>query len=132
MTRDAQHPVFVVGMGIAADDLTAAQRRTIRSAHLLVGGQRHLDRFADLPIEKLTIAGDLSNVMAAIRADLGRRRIVVLASGDPLLFGIGARIAREIGPEAVTVLPNVSAVAAAFARIGRPWGQARIVSLHGR
>jgi precorrin-6Y C5,15-methyltransferase (decarboxylating) len=61
-----------------------------------------------------------------------RRRVVVLASGDPLLFGIGARMVAAIGKDRVVVLPNVSSIAAAFARIRQPWDSARMVSLHGR
>ena len=51
--------------------------------------------------------------------------------GDPLCYGIGARLIAELGPDAVTVHPNISAMAAAFARIKEPWGHARLVSLHG-
>jgi precorrin-6Y C5,15-methyltransferase (decarboxylating) len=63
---------------------------------------------------------------------MGDRQIVVLASGDPLFFGIGAYLVRRLGAENVCILPNISAVAAAFARLGRPWQDVRVVSLHGR
>ena len=52
--------------------------------------------------------------------------------GDPLFFGIGARLVEAFGPERVTIHPNVSSVAAAFARIKEPWNGVRIISLHGR
>jgi precorrin-6Y C5,15-methyltransferase (decarboxylating) len=57
---------------------------------------------------------------------------VVLASGDPLFFGIGARLVTALGGENIVIYPNISSVAAAFARIKEPWGNARVVSLHGR
>jgi precorrin-6Y C5,15-methyltransferase (decarboxylating) len=49
-----------------------------------------------------------------------------------LFYGIGARLVEAFGPQRVTIHPNISSVAAAFARIKEPWGDARILSLHGR
>lgn len=124
--------VYVIGMGVSASDLTAAHLAIIRAADLLVGGRRHLDQFKELPAEKRPIEGRVSETLACIREAMAHRRVVVLASGDPLLHGIGVRIAEEIGRERVTILPNVSSIAAAFARIGQSWAGARVVSLHGR
>ena len=58
--------------------------------------------------------------------------VVVLASGDPLFFGIGSILIKALGPENVAIYPNISSIAAAFARIKEPWSQVRVVSLHGR
>jgi precorrin-6Y C5,15-methyltransferase (decarboxylating) len=58
--------------------------------------------------------------------------VVILASGDPLFYGIGERAFEVFGSENVLVLPNVTAVQKAFARIKLPWGRARIISVHGR
>ncbi len=124
--------VFVVGMGTSIEDMTAAQLEIIRSADFLVGGRRHLEQFADLTAEKETITGRLDETIALIETQARERRVVVLASGDPLLFGIGDRIVKALGADQVTVMPNVSSVAAAFARIREPWNDARIISLHGR
>jgi precorrin-6Y C5,15-methyltransferase (decarboxylating) len=57
---------------------------------------------------------------------------VVLASGDPLFFGIGSILIKALGADNVTVYPNISSIAAAFARIKEPWSRVRVVSLHGR
>lgn len=124
--------IIILGVGLSPDDLTSAHLETIRSADLLLGGRRHLAYFQDLPVEKQTIAGDLEAILALLRAQPPGRRVVVLASGDPLLFGIGGRIVAELGAERVHIVPNVSSIAAAFARIGRPWQAAALVSLHGR
>ena len=124
--------VFVIGMGLSDRDLTGAHLEIIRSADLLIGGRRHLAAFKDLASSKQVIDGNVTETLAAIRAAGSDRRVVVLASGDPLLFGIGARIAADIGQDRVAVFPNISSIAAAFARINEPWGDAKIVSLHGR
>jgi precorrin-6Y C5,15-methyltransferase (decarboxylating) len=124
--------IVVLGMGLSARDLTAAHLEMIRTADLLVGGRRHLGFFEDLPVEKRTITGDVEDIMTLLRAQPPHRRVVVLASGDPLLFGIGGRLVRELGHENVEIVPNVSSMAAAFARLGESWEAAALVSLHGR
>ncbi len=124
--------IDVVGMGLNPDDLTPTHRRIIERAEVLIGGKRLIAFFADLPAEKKVIGRDLDEVIAYIRRWMNRRSIVVLASGDPLFYGIGARLVEAFGPERVTIHPNISSVAAAFARIKEPWGDVRILSLHGR
>ena len=124
--------VVVIGMGMSSRDLTQEQIDVIRSADVLVGGRRHLDQFEDLGMEKQVITGKVDEIIAFIRERMADRRVVVLASGDPLFFGIGERIVRDIGGQQVTFMPNISSIAAAFARIHEPWGEAKIVSLHGR
>lgn len=60
------------------------------------------------------------------------RRTVVLASGDPLFFGIAGYLVRKFGPEHVEVIPHYSSVQLAFARLGDSWQDAELISLHGR
>lgn len=124
--------VYVVGMGLSAQDLTPAHLAVIHAAEILMGGRRHLAQFGDLAMEKRTITGRIPETIDFIRAHRSARRIVVLASGDPLFFGVGDTIARALGPDQVTILPNVTAIAAAFARINEPWSEAAVISLHGR
>ncbi|MDZ7596707.1 MAG: precorrin-6y C5,15-methyltransferase (decarboxylating) subunit CbiE [Desulfobacterales bacterium] len=124
--------VLIVGMGMSARDLTPAHIEVIRSAQVLVGASRHLAPFADLAAENREIAGPMAETVAFIRARRVEHRVVVLASGDPLFFGIGHTIAQALGRDQVVILPNVTAIAAAFARINEPWGEAAVVSLHGR
>jgi precorrin-6Y C5,15-methyltransferase (decarboxylating) len=124
--------IEVVGVGLSPDDLTPSHRRIIAGAEVLIGGRRLLGFFPESPAEKKTIGKQIEAVLAWIRRRLGRKAIVVLASGDPLFFGIGARLIEAFGPDRVRVHPNVSSVAAAFARIQEPWGGVRVLSLHGR
>lgn len=124
-------PVDIIGMGMSPDDLTAAHRRLIAKADFLAGGRRHLALFEKGALETFEITGDLPALVDWIRSRPGRR-IVVLASGDPLYYGIGAYLARTLGREKVRVHPNITSVAAAFARMGEPWQEAAVVSLHGR
>jgi precorrin-6Y C5,15-methyltransferase (decarboxylating) len=124
--------VVVVGMGMSANDVTAAQMEIIRSADILMGGRRHLDQFKALPVKKERITGKVAEAMRFIKRHCSDNRIVVLASGDPLFYGIGAQIAAELDHNRLTILPNITSVAAAFSHINEPWSDAVVVSLHGR
>ena len=126
-------PVTIVGMGMSIQDLAPGHLEAIRAAQVLVGGRRHLADFEDLAAERIEITGSLSLLAEAIarRAAEGRR-VAVLASGDPLFFGIGRFLAERFGPQMVRILPNVTSVAAAFARLGRSWNEVPVVSCHGR
>jgi precorrin-6Y C5,15-methyltransferase (decarboxylating) len=125
-------PVTIIGMGMSPADLTEAQRGLIAQADLLVGGRRHLDAFADFGGRTRVIDRHLKGLVEELRQRGPGERVVVLASGDPLFYGIGSYLIRALGREEVIVSPNVSAVAAAFARIKVPWQDAKVLSLHGR
>lgn len=59
------------------------------------------------------------------------RTVVLLASGDPMFFGIGSRIINEFDRDVVEILPDLSSIQVAFSRIKEPWGDAFFISLHG-
>ncbi len=61
----------------------------------------------------------------------GFRAIVLLASGDPMFFGIGRRAVKEFGKDMVEILPDLSSIQIAFSRIKEPWDDAFLMSLHG-
>jgi len=125
-------PVTIIGTGVSPDDLTEKQRSIIRSADVLVGGKRLLAPFEDLPCRRFVIDKNLKALGDFLEREMIDQTIVVLASGDPLFFGVGAFLVRRMGADRVKILPNVSAVATAFARLGVPWQEARVISLHGR
>ncbi|MFP4477486.1 MAG: precorrin-6y C5,15-methyltransferase (decarboxylating) subunit CbiE [Desulfatibacillaceae bacterium] len=125
-------PVAIVGVGLSRADLTQRHLDVIREASVLVGGARHLSWFEDHEADKREITTPLSAVVDDVRKWAADRKVVVLASGDPLFYGIGRKLVEALGGDAVEVFPNVSTLAAAFARLKRPWQDARVVSLHGR
>ena len=93
--------IQVVGVGLGVQDLTAQHRGIIARADVLIGGKRLLALFPDSPAEKKVIGKDVGDVIAYIRRRMARRSIVVLASGDPLFYGIGAKLVQTLGPERV-------------------------------
>jgi precorrin-6Y C5,15-methyltransferase (decarboxylating) len=125
-------PVAVIGVGLSIEDLTERHLQIISNADVLVGGKRLLDFFKDSTACKKIIDKQLAATVDFIKSQMESRSVVVLASGDPLFFGIGPVLVKALGPENVVIYPNISSVAAAFARIKEPWSKARVVSLHGR
>ncbi len=125
-------PVTIIGTGVSPADLTEKQRTTIATADILVGGKRLLASFDHLTCQKVVIDKSLKALGDFLEGHMADHGIVVLTSGDPLFFGIGAFLVRRLGAQQVSILPNVSAVATAFARLGEPWQDVRVVSLHGR
>ena len=123
----------VVGIGDdGAASLGPRATAIVQDAEVLCGGRRHLAMFPEHPAERVPIAGDLEPLVQRLRSELGRRRVVVLASGDPGFYGIGPLLAERLGREQVEIVPNVGAVALAFARLGESWHDASVVSAHGR
>jgi len=124
-------PIHVIGMGIYGGALGHAARTALEQAELIIGATAHLAAFLELAAEKRPYPSPMSGLPDLLRAN-AERRIAILASGDPLFFGIGSTLLRQFSPERLVFHPNVSSVQAAFARLGRPWQQAQWVSLHGR
>jgi len=119
-------------MGMTPHDLTARHLKIIEKADILVGGKRLLDHFKDSPAQKKPISKDINRIINFVKRQMKTQQIVVLASGDPLFFGIGARMVDALGPANTLIFPNISSVSAAFARIKEPWNDVRVISLHGK
>ncbi|MHA4947493.1 precorrin-6y C5,15-methyltransferase (decarboxylating) subunit CbiE [Micromonospora sp. SD19] len=124
-------PVTVVGLDAAGAPPHPALAPVLAAAGLVVGAARHL---AAVPVPADADTATLGPLAPALRrlavaVDAGVPA-VVLASGDPGLFGIVRRLRAAGLP--LRVVPAVSSVAAAFARAGLPWDGAAVVTAHGR
>jgi precorrin-6B C5,15-methyltransferase / cobalt-precorrin-6B C5,C15-methyltransferase len=125
-------PVVVVGVPVAGlVALDERGREAVADATLLCGGRRHLDEVPPHGEERVEI-GDVGACVERLRQRRPEELAVVLATGDPLLFGIGATLVRELGHDQVTVIPAVSAVQEVFARARLPWHGCCLLSAHGR
>lgn len=125
--------VTVVGMGDeGCPGLSSIAANAVAKAQILAGGKRHLDFFPQFSGEKIVFKDDLTQTIKRIAELSLEHTICVLASGDPLFFGIGNLIRKKVGPEYVDFIPAPSSVQHAFAKIGIPWDDAEVLSLHGR
>ncbi|MGH6927282.1 MAG: precorrin-6y C5,15-methyltransferase (decarboxylating) subunit CbiE, partial [Dongiaceae bacterium] len=122
----------IIGLGEEGlDGLSAVARKHIEQAQTLVGGARHLAKVPNGTAERLTWASPLTRTVGEIlqRRD---RRVVVLATGDPLWFGVGVTLLRMVPIEETWIIPGVSAFALAAARLGWPLAEVECLTLHGR
>ena len=122
----------VIGIGEEGwAGLSAAARALIEAAELVVGGERHLALLPQGKAERLAWRQPLADTIPLIAARRGGR-VVVLASGDPLCYGVGATLLRHFAAEEITILPQPSAFSLAASRLRWPLDGCVMLSLHGR
>lgn len=123
----------VVGMG---DDgwagLPESHQLMVQTADVLVCGQRHLNLVPGRPDrETILWASPLLSTVEQIQSHRGKR-VVVLATGDPLDFGIATTLLRYFDKEELRVFPSPSSLSLACARMGWSRQDVDCVSVHGR
>jgi precorrin-6Y C5,15-methyltransferase (decarboxylating) len=121
--------IFLIGVG--SQGLTGEQAGMLARCGLIVGDIRHLALVEEMAAEKLAIS-PLAPALERIRLPLASGDVGVLASGDPLFFGIGRRLLKEFKHEQLVVFPALSTMQEACARFKLPWDDMALVSLHGR
>ncbi len=76
--------------------------------------------------------GHFEEAVPYVMENRGKKKIALLVSGDPGLYSLLGRLSRVLRREEYVVIPGISAVQVAFARIGEGWEDSEIISLHGR
>lgn len=122
----------IVGIGEdGLESLPTRLRALIDGAELIVGGERHLAMAPDAKGERLVWASPLSRTLDEIWAHRGRS-VVVLATGDPMHYGVGATLAKRVPAAEMEVHPHLSAFSLAAARLRWPLAEVECLSIHGR
>lgn len=125
--------MIVAGIGPGNPDFVLpAALCAIRSAKVLVGGSRALADFAVEGQCTMTIRGDIPAVLSFIAEKLREQDVVVMVSGDPGYFSLLDALRRSYDEELLQVIPGISSVQFAFARLALPWHDASFLSFHGR
>ena len=128
------HPVVVVGIGADGwDGLGPPARTALAEAELVVGSDRQLRLLpGDLPAERRAWPSPMLPALPALLAERQHRRLVVLASGDPMFYGIGSTLVRLLGASSVRVIAGVSSLSLAAARLGWALEDIEVLSVLGR
>jgi precorrin-6Y C5,15-methyltransferase (decarboxylating) len=122
----------IVGIGDGGlDDLSARARALVDGAEVLIGGERHLAMIPDDGRERLAWPTPLSALFDDMRARRGQR-VCVLATGDPMHYGVGTTLLRHFPVEETIVVPSPSAFSLAAARMGWSLPDCECLTLHGR
>ena len=124
--------ICVVGVGLeGVASASPRGRRLLVQAEVVIGADRHLAMVDTCAARKVRWDG-VPDHLGELLAEQTGASIVVLASGDPNLFGIGVTLVEQLGVDAVDIEPSVSSLQLALARARVPAAGAMLVSAHGR
>ena len=124
--------LHIVGIGEdGMDGLAPATRAVVEAAEFIIGGERHHTLANNLTATRMAWPHPFDALIETIE-DLRHRRVVVLATGDPLWFSVGAKIGRSIDPGEITYHPQLSAFQLAAARMGWSLPDVETLTVHGR
>ena len=123
------HRIRIVGIGEdGLEGLTAVARKLIADANLLVGETQTLNRIPPGDAERLAVASRLDEVVARLQT-ITAQKVVVLAEGDPLFYGVARYLCDQLGKDRFEVVPHVSSMQLAFARVKESWEEAFLTNL---
>lgn len=127
--------IHIVGFDHGRPDYGKIQSFLTTSVALVAGRSicdRLLARFSEESLGRLIPVVPLASCVVAIAEALTDGDVLVLASGDPLFFGIGRRLLKSFARDTIQFHPELSSMQLAFARFRLPWEDAEFISLHGR
>jgi precorrin-6Y C5,15-methyltransferase (decarboxylating) len=119
-------------LGIGPDGLaglTIRARELLAAADLVLGSENTLGLLPELRAERVRIGPDLHEAVRLLESNLGRKHLVVAAGGDPLFYGVARYLCDRLGKERFEVLPHVSSMQLAFARVKESWEEAYLTNL---
>lgn len=123
----------VIGIGEdGLNGLTPAARALVEAAECLIGGERHLAMIPGNAGQQHIVWESPLLAQADRIAEHRGRRTVVLASGDPMWFGIGATLSRRVPAEDMLVVSHPGAFSLAAAKLLWPLDVVDCLTLHGR
>jgi precorrin-6Y C5,15-methyltransferase (decarboxylating) len=126
----AESKIHIIGIGNdGLGGLTSRARSLLSSAELILGAEPVLELLTELPAERVRLGSDLPELVSSLTSNLARKRVVIVASGDPLFYGVARYLCEKLGKDRFEVLPHVSSMQLAFARIKESWEEAYLTNL---
>jgi precorrin-6Y C5,15-methyltransferase (decarboxylating) len=125
--------IYIVGIGEdGVAGVTQTARQLIEKADLLIGEQPCLALVPETGAERFVVGTSLEEALKTLQK-AANRRVVVLASGDPLFYGVARYLCDKLGKDRFEVVPHVSSMQLAFARVKESWEEAFLTNLasHG-
>lgn len=124
--------LHIVGIGEdGMDGLLPVTRAVVEAAEVILGGDRHHALAGSVIAERIAWPSPFSAMIDTIQGLRGKRA-VVLVTGDPLWFSVGARIGRAVDPSEIVYHPQLSAFQLAAARMGWSLPDVETLTVHGR
>lgn len=124
--------ISIIGCGPGSPEyLTPLARKAAMEANYLVGSRRLLELIPYAKGERVVNAGHAAKVIELIEEKSLQGKVGVLVSGDPGVSSLARPLIEKVGVDNCRVIAGISSVQVAFAAIGQPWQEARIISAHG-
>jgi precorrin-6Y C5,15-methyltransferase (decarboxylating) len=121
--------IHVIGIGDdGLEALPTSVRELITSAEVIFATERTLELVPKTKAERHTISSDLNALVATIEK-AANKRVVLLVYGDPMFYGLARYVCDKLGKERFVVLPHVSSMQLAFARVMETWEEAYLTDL---
>jgi precorrin-6Y C5,15-methyltransferase (decarboxylating) len=121
--------ISILGIGDdGLDGATEAARKLILEADVLVGNERVLSLVPKTAAQRLALGADIDAVAEQI-AGIAVKRVAVLVSGDPLFYGLARFLCERLGHDQCEIIPHVSSMQLAFARVKESWDEAYLTNL---
>ena len=130
---EATGKLVIVGIG---DDgmagLTESARRVVQGADLILGAPATLRLLDEIEIRKVELDPEMPSALRQVRSALASSHPVLVSGGDPLFYGVARYLCDRLGKDQFEVIPHVSSMQLAFARVKESWEDAYLTSLAGR
>ncbi|OPY86907.1 MAG: putative cobalt-precorrin-6Y C(5)-methyltransferase [Syntrophaceae bacterium PtaU1.Bin231] len=127
-----EHPIWIIGCGPGAPEYMApAAWKAIQEADVIAGAGRLLELIPDSTAERLVVDADIHQVLEGIEKRSRTKSIAVLVTGDPGIFSLAKPVIARFGRKRCRVIPGISSLQVAFARLALDWHDARIIDAHG-
>jgi precorrin-6B C5,15-methyltransferase / cobalt-precorrin-6B C5,C15-methyltransferase len=126
-----ERKIYIVGVGSdGLSGLMARARDLLLGADLVLGSDHTLGLLPEVTTRKQSIGPDLQEVVRVLERELAeRKQVVIVAGGDPLFYGVARYLCDRLGKERFEVLPHVSSMQLAFARVKESWEEAYLTNL---
>lgn len=126
----AEPKIHILGVGSdGLRGLTGRARDLLQQADVILGSDSTLNLVSELKAERVKIGNDLTETAEFLEKNLASKKMVVIASGDPLFYGVARWLCDHVGKDRFEVLPHVSSMQLAFARIKESWEEAYLTNL---
>ena len=124
--------INVIGLGPGNTDyITKLGEKLIQNSDVVIGGKRNLESIVDFEGEKIEISSNLKEIVEYINNNK-HKQISVIASGDPLIYGIGRYLSKNIDKEDLNIVSGISSLQYIFSKVHIDMYDLYITSSHGK
>ena len=124
--------INVIGLGPGNTDyITKLGEKLIQNSDVVIGGKRNLESIIDFEGEKIEISSNLKEIVEYINNNK-HKQISVIASGEPLIYGIGRYLSKNIDKEDLNIVSGISSLQYIFSKVHIDMNDLYITSSHGK